>query len=305
MNISKLSYSARGLSATLTGIGVSGAIAINTLLWCTPLFLLAMARLALPLTSWQGWCARGLGHIAEAWIGVNTWLLRWVSGVKIDLAGDLPSTLGESVLVLANHQSWMDILLLQALCNRRLPLLRFFLKQQLIWVPVLGLAWWALDFPFMRRYSRAYLKRHPERAGRDLEATRRACRKFEHYPVAIMNFAEGTRFTIQKHRHQASPYRHLLKPRAGGVNYVLALLGKQIHWVYDFTIYYPGEGSLSLWTFLSGRRHLAKVLVRRLPLPESWRGLSLEDASMRAEVASWLTSVWHDKDDRLDAGARE
>lgn len=305
MNLSKLSNPVRGLSATLRGVAVSGAIAINTLFWCTPLFVLAVARLAIPPASWRGWCARGLGHIAEAWIWVNTWLLRWISGVETELKGDLPNTPRESVLVLANHQSWMDILLLQALCNRRLPLLRFFLKQQLIWVPVLGLAWWALDFPFMRRYSRTYLKRHPERAGRDLEATRKACRKFEHYPVAIMNFAEGTRFMRQKHQRQASPYRHLLKPRVGGMNYVLALLGKQIHWIYDFTIYYPGEGSLSLWAFLSGRRRRARVLVRRLPLPEPWRGLSLGDASMRAEVASWLASVWCDKDDRLEAGMWE
>ena len=56
-------------------------------------------------------------------------------------------------LVLANHQSWVDILVLQKVFNRRIPLLRFFLKRQLFWVPLLGLAWWALDFPFMGRYT--------------------------------------------------------------------------------------------------------------------------------------------------------
>ena len=61
-------------------------------------------------------------------------------------------------LVLANHQSWVDIPVLQRVFNRRIPLLRFFLKRQLFWVPVLGLAWWALDFPFMRRSTRAEIK---------------------------------------------------------------------------------------------------------------------------------------------------
>ncbi len=290
--------------ASVRGVFVVAVIAINTLFWCLLLFLLAVARLALPMAAWQGVCARGLGHIAEAWIAVNTWMIRWISGVRVVLEGDLPVASRESVLVLCNHQSWMDILLLQTLCNRHLPLLRFFLKRALIWVPVLGLAWWALDFPFMHRYSRAYLVRHPERAGHDLEATRRACRKFERYPVAIMIFPEGTRYSRQKAEHQSSSFRHLLQPRAGGLIYVLAMLGEQIHGVYDFTIQYPGEGSLSLWAFLSGRRRIARIGVRHLLIPDSWRHLSLGDGVRRAEVIDWFMRIWHEKDNQLEAGAK-
>ncbi len=54
-------------------------------------------------------------------------------------------------LVSSNHQSWVDILVLQRIFHGRIPFLKFFLKQELIWVPVIGLAWWALDFPFMKR----------------------------------------------------------------------------------------------------------------------------------------------------------
>src|SRR5690606_19888499 len=128
-------------------------------------------------------------------------------------------------LVLANHQSWVDILVLQQIFNRRIPLLRFFLKRQLFWVPVLGLAWWALDFPFMGRYTHRQIARNPERGKRDMEAARRACRKFRDLPVSIMSFVEGTRFTAEKHARQDSPYRHLLKPRSGGVAFVLDAMG--------------------------------------------------------------------------------
>jgi 1-acyl-sn-glycerol-3-phosphate acyltransferase len=122
-------------------------------------------------------------------------------------------------LVLSNHQSWVDILILQKVFNRRIPFMRFFLKQQLIWVPMLGLAWWALDFPFMQRHTKSQLQKRPELAGQDIAATRKACEKFLGKPVSIMIFPEGTRFTPAKHAQQQSPFQHLLKPKSGGMAY--------------------------------------------------------------------------------------
>ena len=143
-------------------------------------------------------------------------------------------------LVLANHQSWVDIPVLQKCFNRRIPLLRFFLKSQLFWVPLMGLAWWALDFPFMKRYTREQVERRPELAGRDIASTRRACEKFRSIPVAVMNFIEGTRFTPAKHAAQQSPYRHLLKPKSGGVAFVIDAMGDGLQAILDVTIVYPG-----------------------------------------------------------------
>jgi 1-acyl-sn-glycerol-3-phosphate acyltransferase len=154
-------------------------------------------------------------------------------------------------LVLANHQSWVDIVVLQTVLNRRIPFLRFFLKSELIWVPFLGLAWWALDFPFMKRYSRRTLARNPELAGKDIEATRRACEKFKGMPVSVMNFVEGTRFTAAKHGRQSPPYRHLLKPKAGGVAFVMDAMGSALHSVVDATIAYPA-GIPTMLDLLSG-----------------------------------------------------
>ncbi|AFG42795.1 putative acyltransferase yihG [Escherichia coli P12b] len=58
-------------------------------------------------------------------------------------------------LLICNHRSWADIVVLCVLFRKHIPMNKYFLKQQLAWVPFLGLACWSLDMPFMKRYSRA------------------------------------------------------------------------------------------------------------------------------------------------------
>ena len=111
-------------------------------------------------------------------------------------------------LVFCNHQSGVDILAMQHVLNRRAPFGRYLLKQQLIWVPVLGVAWWALDMAFLRRYSSQELLKNPSLRGKDLENAARACEKLKHIPVSMMTFPEGTRFSKSKRESQNSPYQH-------------------------------------------------------------------------------------------------
>jgi len=203
--------------------------------------------------------------------------------------------------VLANHQSWVDILVLQKVFNRRIPLLRFFLKRQLVWVPLLGLAWWALDFPFMGRYTKQQIARNPELAGRDIEATRRACAKFREIPVAIMNFVEGTRFTPAKHGRQQSPYRHLLKPKSGGVAFVLDAMGDGLHGILDVTIAYPA-GRPSMVDLIGNRIPEVRVQVRQRPIPAALIGGNYQDdRAFRARFQQWMNGLWEEKDRDIDA----
>ena len=202
-------------------------------------------------------------------------------------------------MVLANHQSWVDILVLQKVFNRRIPLLRFFLKRSLFWVPVLGLAWWALDFPFMGRYSRKQIARNPELGRRDMEATRRACARFRDIPVAVMNFVEGTRFTRAKHDGQGSPFRHLLKPKSGGVAFVLDAMGQGLHALLDVTIVYPG-GIPSMLDLMANRVPEVKVLVRERPIPaELVAGDYQGDRAFRARFQQWMNGMWQQKDEDI------
>jgi 1-acyl-sn-glycerol-3-phosphate acyltransferase len=204
-------------------------------------------------------------------------------------------------LVNSNHQSWVDILVLQHLLNRRIPLLKFFLKQQLMWVPVMGLAWWALDFPFMRRHSEEYLKKHPEMRKQDQETTRRACEKFALIPTSVMNFLEGTRFTPAKHARQQSPYKHLLKPKAGGIALALNAMGDKFRSVLDVTIVYP-DGAPTFWQFLCGRVKRIVVRVQTLPVPrELATGDYAGDPAVREAFQRWVQDLWSAKDAQIES----
>jgi 1-acyl-sn-glycerol-3-phosphate acyltransferase len=214
-------------------------LAINIVLHVLPLFAFTLIKVVLPIRAIRLACSRVLIVIAESWIAVNSALFDIFTRIRWQVEGLDGLRRDGNYLVLCNHQSWVDIPVLQKVFNRRIPFLRFFLKQQLIWVPLLGPAWWALDFPFMKRYSRETLLRHPELQGKDREATRLACEKFRHMPVSVMNFAEGTRFTPAKHDAQSSPYRYLLRPKAGGVAFVLDAMGDALHAILDVTIVYP------------------------------------------------------------------
>lgn len=270
--------------------------AANTLLHVLPLLSVALVKAIAVLRPLRRACDRVLTTIGESWIAVNTLMIRTLTHTRIVV--EAPPTLRTDghYLVLANHQSWLDIPVLQMIFNRRAPLLRFFLKSELFWVPLLGLAWWALEFPFMKRYSREKLKRRPELAGRDIEATRRACRRFRDQPVSLTNFLEGTRFTPEKHARQASPFTHLLKPRAGAMAFVLDVMGDALHSILDVTIAYP-EGRPSVGDVLADRIPEVRVHVRELPIPAELLGGDYEsDRAFRARVHAWLNTLWQTKD---------
>jgi 1-acyl-sn-glycerol-3-phosphate acyltransferase len=275
---------------------VSLAIVASTVLHTLVLFLVAALKWLLPVAGVRATLGRVLVRIAESWIGVNSALIDRFTPTRIVATG-LPGLSADGhYLVLANHRSWVDIIVLQYVLNRRAPLMRFFLKSQLIWVPLLGLAWWALDFPFMKRYSRKVLAKRPELAGRDIAATRRACEKFRGMPVAIMNFVEGTRLTEDKRRRQQSPYAHLLKPKAGGMALVLDAMGEALHSVLDVTIAYPA-GTPTLADLVAGRIPEVRVDVRAREIPADFAGLDYEnDPAARVRYQRWLNGLWSDKD---------
>lgn len=276
-------------------------IAASTLVHTTPLILVAVLRLLLPIAVVRRFLGRVMVRLAESWIAFNAFLVRHATPTQLRVEGGQGLRPDGHYLVLANHQSWVDIIMLQTVLNRRAPFMRFFLKSQLIWVPLLGLAWWALDFPFMRRYTRRQLARDPGLAARDIQSTRRACEKFQGIPVSIMNFVEGTRFTPEKHARQASPYQHLLKPKAGGVGFVLNAMGSALHSVVDASIAYPA-GVPSLMDLIAGRIPEVAVRLREREIPEELRGADVEnDAMARVRVQRWINSLWLEKDHDLGA----
>jgi 1-acyl-sn-glycerol-3-phosphate acyltransferase len=178
--------------------------------------------------------------------------------------------------------------------------MKFFLKSELIWVPVIGLVWWALDFPFMRRHSAEYLKKHPEQRGKDFATTRKSCAKFAAVPTSVMNYLEGTRFTKAKHARQESPYRYLLRPKAGGMALALDVLGDKFNALLNITIVYP-DGIPTFWDFLCGRTKKIIVRFEQLPIPENLlHGDYMGDPAFREAAQSWVQQLWQDKDKAIE-----
>jgi len=270
---------------------------INTVFWTIPILLVSFIKL-IPISSLRTATSHVLDFCASAWISVNGVIERCLHPVKIELSGDTDFSTKEWYMVIANHQSWVDILILQRVFNRKIPFLKFFLKQELIFVPILGLAWWALDFPFMRRYSTAQLRKNPKLKGKDIEITRKACAKFKAKPVSVMNFVEGTRFSKAKHQKQNSQFQHLLKPKAGGMAFALSAMGEQIHKLVDVSIYYP-DTVPSYWDYLTGKLPSVKVHIKVSDIDPAMRGDYMNDRDFKIGFQEQLNQLWLTKDQVL------
>jgi len=288
------------LPAPLKGILAVLLILINTLLFLPLLLLVALAKLVVPVQPFRKACTIVLNAIAWYWIGFNNTLMNLLHRVEWDVRGAEELSKEHWYFVTCNHQSWADIPAIQYVLNSKIPLLKFFLKKQLIWVPLLGVAWWALDFPFMHRHTKEQIAKRPELKGKDIEATKAACEKFRYTPVTIFNFMEGTRFTPEKHQRENSPYKHLLKPRAGGTAFVFGAMGEMIHTMLDVTIVYPG-GRPGIWDYLCGRVRKIVIDIRTREVPERFLGMDYENnREVRVDFQRWVSEIWAEKDQRIE-----
>lgn len=273
--------------------------AINTVFWLIPILVFSLFKALIPLSFSQKIFSYLLDLMASNWVAVNTFNQKLFTKMELKITGLEELNEKDWYLVLANHQSWVDILVLQRALHGKTPFLKFFLKKELLYVPLLGLAWWALDFPFMQRYTQAFLKKNPHLRGKDLETTRKACAKFKHKPVSVMSFIEGTRFTQAKHDKQKSPFKHLLKPKAGGIAFVLDAMGEHLTTLVDVTIYYP-EGIPTFVDCLRGRVKNVHIEVHTRAIDNELSGDYTNDRNHKIAFQKWLTQFWHEKDARLE-----
>ena len=284
----------------LTGILTTTLLLLNTVVLICPLLVFALLKLVLPGRG-RDYASWAVMWVAETWSEIDKAIFALCIPTQWDIRGVENLRKDTSYLAVSNHQTWVDIPALIESLNRRTPFFKFFLKKELIWVPLLGLAWWGLDYPFMKRYSKAFLEKHPELKGKDLEITKAACELFKRQPVTVVNYLEGTRFTEAKRQEQQSPYRYLLKPKAGGVAFVLAALGEQLDALLDVTIVYPGNQAPGFWALLNGSisRVIIDIQVRELD-PALWAGDYENDPEFRQTVQAWVNQLWVAKDQRIE-----
>ena len=284
------------------GIAAYCVLMVNLIFWAGVMIdLAALLRLLVPIPSFQRACSRFAVWMASNWASGNRLIYRLFHDVRweVDIRGDLDPN--KSYLLICNHQSWVDILLLFDIFHTRLPLLRFFLKHELIYVPIIGAGCWVMDFPFMKRHSREAIENNPALRNEDLETTRRACEIFKTVPVTAVNFVEGTRFTEAKRAETQSPFRHLLRPKSAGLSFALNAMGEQFAGLIDVTIAYQPTDKNVLWSFLCGEQSQLAMHVDVRPIPQNLiAGDYQSDAEFRARFQNWLNDLWTRKDARLD-----
>ncbi len=271
---------------------------VNTIFWLIPIVVFSFCKAILPLKFSQKVFSYLLDQMASNWVAVNTFIQKLFNKTQINVTGAEQLTMKEWYLVVCNHQSWVDIVVVQRVLHGKIPFLKFFLKKELIYVPILGLAWWALDFPFMKRYTQSFIKKNPHLKGKDVETTRKACAKFKHKPVSIMNFIEGTRFTEAKHEKQKSPFQHLLKPKAGGIGFVLGAMGENLQKIVNVTIHYP-EGIPTFSDFLAGRIKQVNVHVAVTEIDGELIGDYVNDRPFKIKFQKRVNQFWLEKDQKL------
>ncbi|EPC6228990.1 acyltransferase [Klebsiella pneumoniae] len=290
------------MSRLLAAITLPLSIALTilvTIICSVPIIVAGLIKLLVPIPAvWRSisvfcnfmmycWC-EGLALLLH----LNPWL-------KWDVQGLEGLNKKNWYLLISNHHSWAVIVVLCVLFRKLIPMNKYFLKQQLAWVPFIGLACWALDMPFMRRYSRSYLIRHPERRGKDVETTRRSCEKFRAHPTTIVNFVEGSRFTEEKKRETRSPYHNLLPPKAAGIAMALNVLGSQFDKLLNVTLCYPDNHTRPFYDMLSGRLTRIVVRINLVPIGEELHGDYVNDKNFKRGFQRWLNGLWEEKDRQL------
>ncbi|MEL4238729.1 acyltransferase [Shewanella xiamenensis] len=274
---------------------------INTALWGTLVCLGGLVKMLMPAQGARNAVTGLMNRFMWAWATCNGGILYLIAKIEWDVEGLEGLNKNSWYLLISNHLSGFDIAAQTYLLRNHIPMLKFFLKKELIYVPIMGLGCWALDMPFMDRTSPAKLKKNPKLKGKDLATTRRACEKFKNMPTSIINYVEGSRFTEDKRQRQDSPYRHLLRPKAGGIAFTLSAMGEQFTNLLDVTVVYPDAPDDVLFGVMNGKVRKIIVRVRALPVPQVDTTRYFSESEYRVEFQRWLNQVWAEKDDQIAA----
>lgn len=226
-------------------------------------------------------------------------LIKIMNDVELDYVIEGQLSKKEWYLIVANHLSWLDIILLTDFAAGKIPAPKFFLKKELIWLPFVGLGAWALDMPFMQRYSKTFLQQNPHLEGKDIATTKKSCEKFRQLPTTVINFVEGNRFTPEKQQFKRSPFANLLPPKAGGIAFTLATMGELFTSVLDVTIVYPDVQGSPMIAMLSGRLEKVVIRVNVHPVNNEIVGDYFNDPTFKIGFQAWLNSIWQSKDELI------
>lgn len=272
---------------------------INTLVWGSLICVGGIVKIFIPIASLRSAITAFMNRFMWAWANCNGGILWLIANIEWDIEGLEHLHKQGWYLLISNHLSGFDIAAQTYILRNNIPMLKFFLKKELLYVPIMGLGCWALDMPFMNRTSPEKLRKNPKLKGKDLQTTRRSCEKFKTIPTSIINYVEGSRFTIDKQARQNSPYRYLLKPKAGGIAFALSAMGEQFDALLNLTIVYPDAPKDILSGVMHGKVNKVIIRIEALPVPQVDSNQYFNDGQYRASFQRNLNDIWQQKDDLI------
>lgn len=243
----------------------------NLSFWFLLLMPMALVRLLFPYS--KPYLRRPVAWIYRAAVRVDSFWMKRVVNIRLNVSGSLPDH--PAPIVICNHQSWFDIPIVQDTVALQGPIIKFLIKRQLVWVPIIGWICLLLDFPRLYRGS------HEEARAQDYAAIESASSELSSQPGALLVFAEGTRFTKAKRERLNSPYTRLLPPRVGGLKILKANADPDTP-VVDMTIDYRGD--TNFWRCLHGANQDIYITM------DTFRLGDIED------ISDWLSERWQIKE---------
>lgn len=264
------------------------------------LLIAAFLRWIIPIKIWRSWMTDFVHFYPTFWISTCDAIMRLTVKTKIITPNFPELDPKKSHIVISNHQSWMDIVILFSVFNKKIPIVKFFIKKQLQWMPFIAVGAKTLEFPFMERHTKAQIQAHPELKGKDAETIKKTCEKFKGYPTTLLNFCEGTRFTEEKQQRQNSPYQYLLKPKVGGVALVINCLKEDLGGLLNVTVIYP-KGRTKAWDFCCGRLDDIIVYVEKIPISSDLYGDYDSDTNYRSHIQQYINQLWQEKDSLIQS----
>ena len=271
-------------------------ITCNLTFWTIPLLVLVVFKWLVPISSVRTGIYGMMAWIYRTAVQMNGWILFQGLKIQLDITGISQTYTGDFYLALCNHQSWSDIFILQHLLNRKTPIIKFLVKRELMYLPVVGLICWAYDFPFLNRGKQTLKRSDTSNLRNDSQTLNKSLAQFLRSSATIMNFAEGTRFSPLKAKRQKSPYQYLLKPKAGGLIAIYKMIGRELAAVLDFTIVYDAPKP-TFWHFIGGRIPRVKVHLDTILSDEIIEKFGLPETNFDPDsVAEWINQRWEQKD---------
>ena len=109
-------------------------LVLNIFFCAAQLFPLALIKFIIPVLWWRSITGKILIRVANNWVFVNSYFVHFFYPIEWKITGVEKLKKNDWYLIISNHQSWVDIIILQKVLYGRIPYIKFFLKKELLFL---------------------------------------------------------------------------------------------------------------------------------------------------------------------------